>query len=134
MKPWVWLCLAAVGICFPGGGIFCGLPLQPQKQRTKFTIKQVMKEAIKGDTALVKKACKGTATPEELSKMIEYFKALGELEPPRGDIDSWQQKTTRLREAAELVQQHPQDKEASFKLEQAVECRQCHNVHKPGKN
>ena len=99
--------------------------------KRKFTIKQVMKEAIKGDYALVKKACKGTASPAELDKLIEYVGALGEAVPPRGGADSWKRKTATLLAAAERIQKEPSNKEASFQLEHAVECRQCHNAHKP---
>jgi hypothetical protein len=105
----------------------------PGAPKPKFTIKQVMKEAIKGHSALVKKACKGTATPAELAKMVEYFQAMAACEPPKGDLESWQEKTGALLDAARRVQKAPTDKTASFALEQAVECRQCHNPHKPGK-
>lgn len=101
--------------------------------KPKFTIKQVMKEAIKGHSALVKKACKGTATPEELARMVEYFRAMTECVPPKGDMDSWERKSGALLEAALRVQKAPKDKAASLALENAVECRQCHNPHKPGK-
>ena len=102
--------------------------------KPKHTIKQVMKEAVKGHSALVKKACKGTATPEELAKMIEYFRAMAECAPPKGDPDSWKQKSGALLEAALKVQKEPHNKAASLALENAVECRQCHNPHKPGKD
>ena len=101
--------------------------------KPKHTIKHAMKEAIKGHSALVKKACKGTATPEELAKMIEYFRAMTECTPPKGDLDSWKQKSGALLDAALKVQKEPQNKAASLALENAVECRQCHNPHKPGK-
>ncbi|MGI8605058.1 MAG: hypothetical protein ACR2OZ_18965 [Verrucomicrobiales bacterium] len=105
----------------------------PLAAKPKFSIKQVMKDAIKGDHALVKKACKGTASPGELAKMVEYFKAMRENIPPRGDLESWEQKTAALVAAAERLQKEPASKDASFQLEQAVECRQCHNEHKPSK-
>lgn len=101
--------------------------------KPKHTIKQVMKEAIKGHSALVKKACKGTATPEELAKMVDYFRSMADCTPPKGDLDSWKEKSGALLEAALKVQKSPQDKAASLALENAVECRQCHNPHKPGK-
>lgn len=101
--------------------------------KPKFTIKEVMKEAIKGNDALVKKACKGTATPEELAKMVEYFKAMKACVPPKGDLDSWEKKAGALLDAAVRVQKSPKDKDASYALEQAVECRQCHTPHKPAK-
>ncbi len=99
--------------------------------KLKYTVKQVMKEAIKGHTALVKKACAGTATPAELDRMIAYFQAMAECEPPQGDPASWKKKTTELHEAALALKKTPQDQEASYRLERAVECRQCHTPHKP---
>jgi hypothetical protein len=121
--------------------IFCAaclIPLALTSSSTgapkpKYTIKQVMKEAIKGHSALVKKACKGTATADELAKMIEYFRAMTECIPPKGDLDSWKEKSGALLDAAMKVQKSPQDAAASLALENAVECRQCHNPHKPGK-
>ena len=123
-------CLLPLLLLGMGGSLSA---LDATKPKPKFTIKQVMKEAIKGDTALVKKACKGTATPEELKKMVAYFQALTEGVPPRGDADSWSQKSTALFEAAVAIEKDPQNKEASLRLEKAVECRQCHNAHKPAK-
>ena len=99
--------------------------------KPKYTIKKVMKDAIKGHSALVKKACKGTATKEELAAMVEYFKALCDAKPPKGGLDSWQEKTGALYHAALAIQKDPQNRELSHRLEQAVECRQCHNPHKP---
>ena len=60
------LCLGSTG------GMMCAVDA-PQAEAKSTRIKQVMKEAIKGDTALVKKACKGTATPEELKRMVELL-------------------------------------------------------------
>lgn len=102
--------------------------------KPEFTIKQVMKESIKGHSALVKKACKGTATPDELARMIAYFRAMAECSPPQGDMDSWKAKSGALLQAALAVQKSPQDKSAALALENAVECRQCHNPHKPSQN
>jgi hypothetical protein len=102
--------------------------------KPEFTIKQVMKESIKGHSALVKKACKGTATPEEMDRMIRYFRAMAECSPPQGDMDSWKAKSGALLQAALAVQKSPQDKSAALALENAVECRQCHNPHKPSQN
>ena len=101
--------------------------------KPKHSIKKVMKEAIKGDHALVKKACRGTATKDELAKMVEYFHAMTEDSPPRGDAESWKKKSAALHEAAVALQKDPQNKDLAFRLEQAVECRQCHNAHKPDK-
>ena len=70
---------------------------------------------------------------DELAKMVEYFKAMTEDSPPKGDADSWAKKSTALYEAAVAIQKDPQSKDLSLRLEQAVECRQCHNAHKPDK-
>ena len=40
--------------------------------------------------------------------MVEYFKALTEGSPPRGETDSWNQKSTALYEAALAVEKAPQ--------------------------
>jgi hypothetical protein len=121
------LSLIVAALC--AGGVL--LAAEPSKAKPKFTIKEVMKVAIKGDSALVKKACKGTATPEELRKLVEFCKALTEGTPPRGDMESWTKRSRALYEAAVAIEKDPKSPEASLRLENAVECRQCHTPHKP---
>lgn len=107
------------------------LPASAEKARPRLSIKAVMKEAIKGHSALVKKACKGTATPAELEQMVACFQDMAAGRPPRGDTASWERKCAALLEAALWVQREPASKDASYALERAVECRQCHDAHKP---
>jgi hypothetical protein len=74
------------------------------------------------------------ATPEELDRMIRYFRAMAQCSPPQGDMESWKAKSGALLQAALAVQKSPQDKAAVLALENAVECRQCHNPHKLSQN
>ena len=101
--------------------------------KKKPSVKEVMKEQIKGDFAPVKKACKGTATPQELKAMVEAFRVMAEDVPVRGSLDSWKRRAGELLAAAEEVEKTPADAKARERLEHAVECRGCHNEHKPKK-
>lgn len=91
-----------------------------------------MLDQIKGSFAPVKKACKGTATPAELKAMVEAFKVMAEDGVVWGSLESWKRRAGEL-SAAAGVEKAPTDAKARERLEHAVECRGCHNEHKPKK-
>jgi hypothetical protein len=89
-------------------------------EKPKYTIKEVMKEAMKG--GLCKKVATGKASKEEKDKLLEMFKALTQNKPPKGESDSWKTKTDALVSAA-----NGDDGKA---LGKAANCMACHEVHK----
>ena len=107
--------------------------LMAANAKKKPSIKDVMLDQIKGSFAPVKKACKGTATPAELKAMVEAFKVMAEDVPKQGSLESWKRRAGELSAAAEAVEKAPTDAKARERLEHAVECRGCHNEHKPKK-
>lgn len=93
----------------------------------KVTIKKVMKAAMKD--GLCKKVASGKGDPGDAEKLLEMFTAMSKLEPPRGEADSWKEKTSALVAAA---QECVDDKEgAGAKLGAAASCKACHSAHKP---
>jgi hypothetical protein len=92
-------------------------------------IKDVMKEAMKGDTSLFKKVSLGKGTDEDAQKLLEYVKSLPDQEPPKGDKAAWEDKTHKLVQAAEdFVAKKP---DAQTALQKAGNCKACHSEHKP---
>jgi hypothetical protein len=89
-------------------------------EKPKYTIKEVMKEAMKG--GLCKKVATGKASKEEKDKLLEMFTALTQNKPPKGEADSWKTKTDALVSAAK-----GDDGKA---LGKAAMCATCHEVHK----
>jgi hypothetical protein len=96
------------------------------------TIKQVMKtyhKAPKGTDPICKKALDGKATPAELKKLVAGYKALTTTKPPKGEVASWKEKTTKLLVAAQSLEKG--EAGAANKYKEAVNCKACHSVYKP---
>ena len=113
------LCLSLVGLT----GVFS---TAQDKGAPKYSTKDVMKEAMKG--GLCKTVASGKGTKEEAAKLVELFTALGANKPPKGEADSWKEKTGALVAAAKGVAAG--DKGAAAKLGKAANCKACHDAHK----
>lgn len=96
-------------------------------------IKEIMKtyhKAPKGVDPVCKKASDGKATPEELKKLVAAYKTLAATKPPKGELASWKQKTSQILVAAEELEKGAPD--AVSKYKEAINCKACHSVHRPG--
>jgi hypothetical protein len=105
---------------------------QLQAAEAKNVIKDAMKtyhKAPKGVDPVCKKATDGKASPEELTKLVECYAAMAAAKPPQGDEASWKDKTGKLLAAAQSLQKGEAGAVAKYK--DAVNCKACHNVHKP---
>jgi hypothetical protein len=95
-------------------------------------IKQVMNtyhKAPKGEDPICKKALEGKASAEELKKLVAAYKTLPKATPPKGEQESWNEKTAKLLAAAESLQKGEADGIAKYK--EALNCKACHSAHKP---
>lgn len=95
-------------------------------------IKEFMKtyhKAPKGVDPVCKKATEGKASADELKKLVEGYKTMCAAKPPKGDADSWKEKTSKLLAAAQDLQKGKEG--AADKYKEAVNCKACHSVHKP---
>ena len=87
------------------------------------SIKEVMKKAMKGGKdSLCTKVATGKATDEEKKELVALFTDLAANKPPKGDPDSWKDKTKALLDAAKA-----DDGKA---LQKAANCMTCHKEHK----
>lgn len=94
-------------------------------------IKDVMKEAMKGDKSLFKTVSLQQGTDEDAKKLLEYVKSLPSQKPPKGDEASWKEKTEKLIVATEdFVAKKPN---AQLALQKAGNCKACHADHKEDK-
>jgi len=94
----------------------------------KFTIKEVMEMAHKGDTPLCKKAATEKSSKEENGKLLELYIALSQNKPPKGDMKDWDTRTKALVDAAKAAVAG--DKGYGAKVKAAVDCKGCHTLHK----
>jgi hypothetical protein len=123
MRRLVPLALAVVAVGFAGLGL-----LSAGDDKPKFTIKEVMAKAHKGKPALCGKVAGGKASKEEKEELVQYYIALTKNKPPKGDAGSWKEKTEALVAAAKACL--ADEKDGPAKLQKAVNCKGCHEVHK----
>ena len=95
---------------------------QAGEGKPKHTIKEVMKAVMAGKDSLKVKFESGKATDDEKAKLVEMMTALAANKAPKGDADSWKEKTTALLAAAKAGDAK------SFKA--ASDCKSCHSNHK----
>ena len=94
--------------------------------KPKYTIKQIMKDGLKG--GLAKKVVEGKATSQEKIQLLDYAIALYETKPKKGDPVGWTKLTGDFVAAAAKVAIDP--KAGTAALGKAVNCKACHNKHK----
>ncbi len=98
----------------------------------KDALEKFMKEyhkAPKGTDPVCKKAVDGKASPEEIKKLIEGYKMMTTIKPPKGDEASWKEKTGKVYAAAQGLVKGGAEAQAKYK--EAVNCKACHSLHKP---
>lgn len=114
---------------FTGVALLVGIvamPVSAEDAKPKYTIKDVMKKAMKGP--LLKKVAGGEASEEEKKELYEMLVALGQNEPKKGDAESWKMLTGALVKAGKAAVDG--DADAGSKLEKAANCKACHTPHK----
>ncbi len=100
-------------------------------EKPKYTTQEVMKTLHKGKDSIGKHVMDGNGTKEEIHKLLEYYPSLLLNEPEKGDKAEWKKRVTALLAATKAL-----DKGTPGALEQfkeAVNCKACHQAHKPDK-
>ena len=129
MKSRTVLVLSAAVLVAGGAFVFAKSKKVKKEVKPRYTIEQVMKQAHK--KKLVDKVIDGKASQEEKEKLLDLYLALWNNKPPRGDLQSWKNKTGDVIVAAARVVLNEDG--ALEQLDQATDCRACHNVHRPKK-
>lgn len=95
----------------------------------KHSIKEVMKKGhVPPKSSLVTKVIKGEASAEDKKLLVELYTSMDESEPPKGDKADWKKLTKALLDAAKAIEGG--DEAAREKLNEAVNCGNCHRAHK----
>ena len=130
-KITVWAAAAALGL----GAVGVSLSMAADKEAEKDSdITEVMKKGFKGSKkppvpSIVKKALDGTATKDELAKLLEYSKTLQKAKPPKGEQKDWDERTGGLVKATEEIIKG--EKAGAENLKAASDCKACHKLHHP---
>jgi hypothetical protein len=96
------------------------------KDKPKYTIKEVMKEHGKGKTK--DKIIDGSASADEKKKMVEMYTELAKNKPPKGEADNWKKLTDALVKATKDVESGKDGAVDEYK--KATNCKACHENHK----
>jgi len=88
-------------------------------------ISTVMKTVMKGDNSTYKAVCLGKGSDADAQKLVNCLKGLAGTKPPKGDMASWNAKTTALIKAAEDVAAKKPG--AATVLQKAGNCKGCHS-------
>jgi len=106
------------------------LPLAvAETKKAKYTVQEVMKAIHKGEDNIGKRAVKGVASKEDITRLAEYYESLPLNDPPRGEMGSWKEKTGALVKAARALKAGEPGAVEVYK--NAANCKACHTAHRP---
>lgn len=97
-----------------------------EAEKPKHEIKDVMTIAHK--EKLRDKVLSGDATAEEKRLLLDAYASLLDNEPPKGEMDSWKQKSNAVIAAAARVMLGREG--ADEELKAATNCAACHREHR----
>lgn len=92
-------------------------------------IEDVMKWAHKGKDSIAAHVRDGNGTPDEINTLIRFYKFMAKQKAPRGDAADWKEKTEALLKATEDLKKNEPGAVEAYK--KAVNCKACHDAHKP---
>ncbi len=121
--------IAAAGALFLGGLVTSDFAAD-----AKSPIKETMQKyhkAPQGTDPVCKKVQTGAATKDEVKGMLAAYIGMSKSAPPQGDAKSWADKCAALVKAAEALDKG--EAGAVDKYKAAVNCKACHDVHRPAK-
>ncbi|HSH15299.1 MAG TPA: hypothetical protein VLD18_04640 [Verrucomicrobiae bacterium] len=92
-------------------------------------IHDVMEWTHKGRESMAARVRDGKGSKDEVATLLRFYKFMATQKAPEGDAASWKEKTTALIAATEKLQKG--DASAADLYKTAVNCKACHDVHKP---
>lgn len=93
----------------------------------KYTTKEVMNKAQKG--GLMKKVLEGKASDAEKAKLVEYYEALPQHAPNKGDAGAYKKLTENMVVAAKAAQKGEDGWKQKLQ-KAAANCKACHDQYK----
>ena len=108
------------------------VPQAKDKKPKPKTIKQIMEETHKGADNPASEVRHGRGTPEMAKTLLEAYKLMASMKPPRGDEKSWKSRTEAV--IAALTDLLANKSGAVDRVYSATDCRACHDPHRVGGN
>ena len=110
------------------GLLFAEEPASKRKPVDEMSISDIMQEAHKKPSQLLKKVATGQGSADDQQRLKSLYEALAKATPPNGSAESWKEKTGLLVLAADAAIAGQQDVDAH--LFKAANCAACHQEHK----
>jgi hypothetical protein len=95
------------------------------------SVKEAMSATHKGKESIAAKAGEGKASEDEVKKLIAVYEFMAGQKPAMGDAEAFKTKVDALIAAAKELAEKKDGAAAKFKA--AVNCKACHDAHKPKK-
>jgi hypothetical protein len=101
------------------------------KPAAEMTIAEIMKEAHKAPSRLLKKVAdtKNEASGADKQRLLDLYKSMAAQDPPQGDKADWKERNDLLIASVEGVIKGEEG--AKSQLKKASNCVKCHKEHKP---
>jgi hypothetical protein len=80
-------------------------------------------------TASCSRVRDGKGTQDEIATLLRFYKFMAKQTPPEGSATDWKAKTDSLVAAVEKLQKG--DAGAPEEYKKALNCKACHDSHKP---
>ncbi|MEM6473806.1 MAG: hypothetical protein AAF802_29885 [Planctomycetota bacterium] len=106
------------------------VPVMPEGEAEDggLTISQIMVYAH--DSKLFRRMYEDQPDPAVIEALLTVYQDLAKREPPLGDVEAWNEKTSRLIRSVHALSDGEDDALAQFK--RAVNCNSCHSRHRAG--
>lgn len=118
-----------VGAALLGGSLLPLAAAEDLSKKEPKDIHDVMEWVHKGKESMAARVRDGKGSKEDLAILIKFYKFLATQKPEKGDAASWKEKTTALLAATEQLNKGEAGAQEAYK--KAVNCKACHEAHKP---
>lgn len=122
--------IVLLAVAIMGSGIALAQEDDQPKPAAEMTIAEIMKEAHKAPSRLLKKVTdkKNEASDADKQRLLDLYKSMAAQTPPLGDANEWKERTELLVAAAGGIVQGEEG--AKTQLKKATNCLKCHKAHK----
>jgi hypothetical protein len=98
-------------------------------KKPRYTIHEAMEQGFKGKESAAARVGKGEGTQSDFKLLADLTRDLHLDTPPKGDMVSWNEKSTALASAAKAL---ADGKPGALELwKTGANCKACHTAHKP---
>ena len=131
MRNWILALAVGAGIGVVTTLAYSAAQQEQAEVKPKHTIAEVMQAAhAPGGSQLMRKVAAGDGSAEEKKQLLEFYVALWDNKPPKGEEEAWKAKTGALVVAASKALLGNEDSAAALRVAAQTKCGACHREHR----